>query len=580
MTRAGGLVQQARSVVREGNVVRPQGDAPALPGLTKAYRAVFDELAEASRYAVAGLGEFLVDRVGRGEAGRVSVALRVDVDPGGFQFAVPLARELKARGLGATFFFLTDPVRHYALWGSGVAAEVAGMGFEVGVHSDHLHAQLTRGEDGLAQLRADIDRLSAEAGRRVRGVVAHGHPGIDRLGRSNRDLYSGIAPGALGLDYHDGAGGGYVRDTPSGPLPPCELWLIDYFGYPGGSGWTLWPAWPIARLRTLRPGDVAHVVLHPLNAFRWWEGFDARYGEVERPRPSLPVRAWRGLSVRVRHGLLRGRGLSYALAVGAADALAWVLARGLGLVWPRGGREETDTTWETGREVIFARGVEHWREHLERLGMPAPGGRVLEVGSGDGQWLLAYARDAAEVVGVEPGRRFREASLVTIAAHPAEASRIRVQDAVAESLPFPDAHFDRVHCAGVFMFTRQREAMAEMARVLTPGGRLCLTANGIGWFVMYCLEGLRHRSAAKMRYGVKGLAATLLWWWFGRETEFPRAVSATRMRALMDAHGLELLGVRYFQGVRMYADEYAGLPANYAFVAVRRGDGDGAAEDA
>ena len=80
---------------------------------------------------------------------------------------------------------------------------------------------------------------------------------------------------------------------------------------------------------------------------------------------------------------------------------------------------------------------------------------MLEVGSGNGQWLLAVAEDAARVIGVEPAEEMREYSLSKIREFPDLAARIEVLDASAEALPLEDASVDVVLCAGVFMFTRQ-----------------------------------------------------------------------------------------------------------------------------
>jgi ubiquinone/menaquinone biosynthesis C-methylase UbiE len=48
-------------------------------------------------------------------------------------------------------------------------------------------------------------------------------------------------------------------------------------------------------------------------------------------------------------------------------------------------------------------------------------------------------------------------------------------------LPYPDAHFDGIYCLSVFTHldeTRQHEWLAELSRVLKPGGVLLLSVHG------------------------------------------------------------------------------------------------------
>lgn len=98
--------------------------------------------------------------------------------------------------------------------------------------------------------------------------------------------------------------------------------------------------------------------------------------------------------------------------------------------------------------------------------------RVLDVGAGEGQISrLAVAGGAELAVGVEPTW-----------AQVAEADR-RGGGAVylrsgAEALPFPDGRFDAVVACLVFEhITGMDAAIAEVARVLVPGGRFAFFLN-------------------------------------------------------------------------------------------------------
>src|SRR3954447_14473790 len=95
-------------------------------------------------------------------------------------------------------------------------------------------------------------------------------------------------------------------------------------------------------------------------------------------------------------------------------------------------------------------------------------GRVLELGAGTGLNLRHYP-DGVDLVVSEPDPGMR-ARLERRA-----AGRATVIDAGAEALPFPDASFDTVVSTLVLCTVADpAKALAEVRRVLAPGGRLLL----------------------------------------------------------------------------------------------------------
>jgi SAM-dependent methyltransferase len=99
------------------------------------------------------------------------------------------------------------------------------------------------------------------------------------------------------------------------------------------------------------------------------------------------------------------------------------------------------------------------------------GQRVLDVACGTGVLAREIARrigSAGRVVGVDPSP-----GMVATAKRLAPA--IEWREGVAESLPFPDQSFDAVVSQfGLMFFTDRRQALRDMLRVLTPGGRLAV----------------------------------------------------------------------------------------------------------
>jgi ubiquinone/menaquinone biosynthesis C-methylase UbiE len=126
---------------------------------------------------------------------------------------------------------------------------------------------------------------------------------------------------------------------------------------------------------------------------------------------------------------------------------------------------------------IFAAGYDTFQSRMERefFGdirremLAGASGRVIEIGSGTGANLEHYPRTIDELVCTEP-----EAPMAKRLREKAERSGlpVRVVEAPAEELPFDDGSFDTAVAALVLCtVTDPAAALAEIARVLKPGGR-------------------------------------------------------------------------------------------------------------
>ena len=121
-----------------------------------------------------------------------------------------------------------------------------------------------------------------------------------------------------------------------------------------------------------------------------------------------------------------------------------------------------------------------------RLGV-RPGDRLLDLGCGFGRHAYQAARLGAKVVAVDAGADEVVGVQATFGAMAEageldpEETRVGAVQADALALPFPDASFDRVIASEVLEHIPSDEAaMAELARVLRPGGSMAVTVPRCG----------------------------------------------------------------------------------------------------
>lgn len=110
-----------------------------------------------------------------------------------------------------------------------------------------------------------------------------------------------------------------------------------------------------------------------------------------------------------------------------------------------------------------------WLEQMRAGLLGELTGEVLEIGAGTGANLRHYQK-ASGVVALEPSRSMRRRLENKL---PLAQVPVRTGVARAEALPFPDASFDAVVSTLVLCSVEdQSRALAQIVRVLKPGGRL------------------------------------------------------------------------------------------------------------
>jgi SAM-dependent methyltransferase len=119
--------------------------------------------------------------------------------------------------------------------------------------------------------------------------------------------------------------------------------------------------------------------------------------------------------------------------------------------------------------------------NYDQLGL-RDGDKILDLGCGFGRHAFEAARRGANVVALDAGRDEVE-GVASIFAAMLDAGELSPEDlhtacvqGDALHLPFRDASFDRVICSEVLEhIPGDLEAMAELARVLRPGGTMAVT---------------------------------------------------------------------------------------------------------
>jgi ubiquinone/menaquinone biosynthesis C-methylase UbiE len=137
--------------------------------------------------------------------------------------------------------------------------------------------------------------------------------------------------------------------------------------------------------------------------------------------------------------------------------------------------------WHRYNEQLFEESVQLFEKRLTANGFDLAwlqGKHCLDAGCGSGRYSIAIARfGAARVVGLDVSGSGLEEARRRASTYPT----IEFKEASVLDLPFADASFDFCWSAGVLHHTADPDkGLAELTRVLRPGGKLFLLLYGKG----------------------------------------------------------------------------------------------------
>jgi ubiquinone/menaquinone biosynthesis C-methylase UbiE len=102
---------------------------------------------------------------------------------------------------------------------------------------------------------------------------------------------------------------------------------------------------------------------------------------------------------------------------------------------------------------------------------PVKARRVLDVGSGSGNFLIVAAQHFSQVIGIDIGMRHLQMGRRRFIDRGVPVPALAC--CCAECLPFPDGYFDLIVMSSTLEFVRDQEkVLAECVRTLAPGGAL------------------------------------------------------------------------------------------------------------
>jgi len=143
--------------------------------------------------------------------------------------------------------------------------------------------------------------------------------------------------------------------------------------------------------------------------------------------------------------------------------------------------------------------------------------RVLDVGCGGAQELLPFVVGARVFgIGLDPAPAVGRAGRQLLAKYNL-SGRVAFVRGPAETLPFRSDAVDLIVCRLALPYTRNLQAISEMARVLRPGGVILLKIHNARFYLNTMKKGFQTADLRRIAHSARVLAAGALYHLTGRQ---------------------------------------------------------------
>ncbi len=133
--------------------------------------------------------------------------------------------------------------------------------------------------------------------------------------------------------------------------------------------------------------------------------------------------------------------------------------------------------------------------------------RVLDIGCGAGQEMVPFAKKKnSYCVGIDIGEELGRIGIPFVK-QLGTKNQISFTRGLGEQLPFADTSFDLVICRVALPYMDNKKAIAEVSRILRPGGSFFLKTHAPAFYIEMIKTGLSAFELRRVAYALICLAA-------------------------------------------------------------------------